>query len=273
MTGGRPLQKVASRSPLAVQLAVTTCYKPSDGHRARARALCERFGAPFAERRAFDAMFLATGATHLYVVGRGHEEVRAREGACFVQEGLLATKLHEGMRHPFIRALGTCTSIVDCTLGLANDALHAAVTLGCHVLGAEGNQVIHALLEEGLRRLARSYPAAERIDLVNGDAIEVLRGLDPRSRDVVFLDPMMSQPRRSAPSFAVLRAFAVPEGASAALLREAGRVARSRVVLKLGKGAPLPAEAPLIFEHHEDGTHVTYWVHTVSGTGPMNEPS
>jgi 16S rRNA (guanine1516-N2)-methyltransferase len=249
----------------AVHLAVTTSYEPSDAHRARARVLAARFAARFVARRAFDPLFLATGATHLYVVGREREEVRARGGACFVQEGLLATKLHEGSRHPLLRALGPCASIVDCTLGLANDALHAAVVLGCSVLGVEGSPVIHSLLEEGLRRLSASYPAGQRIHLRHGDALEVLRSLDDRSHDVVFLDPMMIRPGKSTPSFEVLRAFAVPEQASAALLREAGRVARARVVLKLGKGAPLPVDSPLAFTHREQGAQLTYWVHTPGG--------
>jgi hypothetical protein len=71
---------------------------------------------------------------------------------------------------------------------------------------------------------------------------------------------MMGRPGKSAPSFEVLRTFAIPEQASAALLREAGRVARARVVLKLGKGAPLPVDSPLAFTHHEQGAHLTYWV-------------
>jgi 16S rRNA (guanine1516-N2)-methyltransferase len=244
-----------------LRIAVTTCYEPSDAHRARAHVLAARFAASVVERRAFDVMFLATGATHLYVVGRQREEVRARVGACFVQEGLLATKLHEGAHHPLLRALGPCVSVVDCTLGLANDALHAATVLGCRVLGVEGSPVIHALLEEGLPRISRSHLAGRRIDLIHGDALEVLRGLDDRSHDVVFLDPMMRRPGKGAPSFEILRAFAVPQQASAALLREAGRVARARVVLKLGKDASVPLDSPLAFTHHEEGTHLSYWVH------------
>jgi 16S rRNA (guanine1516-N2)-methyltransferase len=246
-----------------VHIAVTTGYNPSGAAQARARVLSERFAAPLVERRAFHALFLATGATHLYVVGRDHEEVRAPEGACFVQEGLLATKLNEGARHPFVRALGPCTSIVDCTLGLANDALHAAVSLRCSGLGVEGSPVIHALLEEGLPRLWASHAAGRQIHLHHGDALHVLRGLGDRSHDVVFLDPMMTRPRKCAPSFAVLRTFAVPQGPSAELLQQAARVARARVVVKLGKGDPMPADSPLAFSHHERGVHVIYWVHTL----------
>ena len=52
--------------------------------------------------------------------------------------------------------------------------------------------------------------------------------------------------------------------ASPTLLLEASRVARKRVVLKLGKGAPLPPGCPLAFPRCEQGTEVSYWVHDVS---------
>ena len=42
------------------------------------------------------------------------------------------------------------------------------------------------------------------------------------------------------------------------------RVASRRVVLKLGKGAPLPADAPFAFERKELGAHVVYWIHDVT---------
>jgi hypothetical protein len=232
------------------------------------------------ERQAWQRLFADSGATHLYVVGRAHEELRGPSGAtCFVQEGLLSTKLADsGPRHPLLRALAGggrtdggrpdrpdrpdeagCASLVDCTLGLANDALHAAVALGARVLGNEGSPVIHALLEEGLPRLARTWPEAARIGLAFGPALDLLRALPDASHDVVMLDPMMSRPRRSAPSFALLRDVAVGDRATPELLAEAQRVARKRVVLKLGKGAPRPPGAEA-FTRNEPGAHVRYWV-------------
>jgi 16S rRNA (guanine1516-N2)-methyltransferase len=180
---------------------------------------------------------------------------------CFVQEGMLPTKLGEGARHPFIRALGDAESVVDATLGLANDALHAAIALRCRVVGVEGSPLLHALLEEGVARFERKYGV--RIELRFGDAREVLSGMEDRSSDVVFLDPMMSRAKKSAPAFELVRQLAVPDRASAELLSEAARVARRRVVLKLGKGAPLPADSPIRFSRFERGAHVIYWVHDV----------
>jgi hypothetical protein len=69
---------------------------------------------------------------------------------------------------------------------------------------------------------------------------------------------MMSQAKKAAPSFELLRRFAHGERASRALLLEASRVARRRVVLKLGKGAPLPADAPFAFTSIL-GAHVVYF--------------
>lgn len=210
-------------------------------------------------------MFEDSNAVHLYVVARAHDELRDAGGnACFVQEGLLASKLTTGRAHPFLRAIGEADSVVDGTLGLANDALHIATVLGCTVRGIEGSALLHALQEEGLPRLARTWPAAAAITTEHGLAHEVLATMASASIDVVSLDPMMSRPKKSTPSFSLLRDFALADRASPALLREAARVARKRVVLKLGKGAPLPPECPLAFARCEQGTEVSYWVHDVA---------
>ncbi|MCC7075113.1 MAG: class I SAM-dependent methyltransferase [Deltaproteobacteria bacterium] len=217
-------------------------------------------------RAAFEALFSTSGATHLYVVARAHDEVRTPAGgACFVQPSLLKMKLAEGARHPFVRALlgsdASVARVFDATLGLGVDAMHAACALGCEVQGTEVSAVLFSLLEEGLARLARATPAVARVRPMNAEAGASLAALPNDAVDVVMLDPMMSRPKRSTPSFAVLRDFAKAERADAALLREAARVARRRVVLKLGKGAPLPQDAPIAFARVERGSSVCYWVH------------
>jgi hypothetical protein len=188
----------------------------------------------------------------------------------------MPTKLGEGQRHPLIRAVrgvvedgdaGDDVHVVfDATLGLANDAVHVAAATGAFVQGCEGSVVMHALLEEGLSRIARSRApwaaAAARVSAQHGDSAAVLARLPDDAVDVVVLDPMMSRRRRSAPSFELLRAFAVPDRASPRLLAEAWRVARRRVVLKLGKGAPLPVNRSIEFPRVVPGAHVVYWVHT-----------
>jgi hypothetical protein len=155
--------------------------------------------------------------------------------------------------------------IFDATLGLANDAVHLAAVLDARVQGCEASPVLFSLLEEGLVRIARSTApwaeAASRVTATLGRAEAVLALMPSASVDVVVCDPMMSLRRRSAPSFELLRAFALSARATPLLLREAARVARRRVVLKLGKGAPLPVNRSIEFPRCLHGAHVTYWVH------------
>lgn len=200
------------------------------------------------------------------MVARAHDEVRQPEGGtCFVQPALLKIKLQDAERHPLMRALlgddARVQRLFDGTLGLGADAMHAASVLGCEVVGTEASPVLFSLLEEGLPRLARGEARLAGVRPINAEACATLAALPERAFDVVMVDPMMSRPKRSTPSFSVLRAFAKGERADAELLREALRVARRRVVLKLGKGAPLPPQAPYRFPRVEQGGAVSYWVH------------
>lgn len=88
---------------------------------------------------------------------------------------------------------------VDATAGLGEDALLLAAA-GFTVLLFERDPVIAALLEDSLRR-ARMHPqladAASRMRLAGTDSIAVLPQLSP-APDVVYLDPMFPERRKSA---------------------------------------------------------------------------
>ncbi len=279
-------------------MAVTTGRDVDPQHLERAALLAARFSCPLLPRGNLEKM--AAGAHDVdngganndddeadeadekkrgfdcfYVVRRACEELRHKDGrSAHVQPGMMPTKLQQGRTHPFLRAvLGTnsiegerdVATLFDGTLGLANDAVHLAAVTGAAVVGVEASPWLAALLEEGLPRIARSRApwaaAAGRITAVHGDSADVLAGMDSDSVDVVVVDPMMSRVRKSAPAFDLLREFAKMDRASPRLLREGLRVARRRVVLKLGKGAPLPVNRSIEFPRHELGAHVAYWLH------------
>ena len=270
-----------------MKLAVTTGNAVDEVHRQRAAQLAARFSlagldAALLPRRNLETMAADDDVDVFYIVRRSHEELRvpAKDGvhaeSALVQPGLMPSKLQQGEQHPFVRAVRGETAghhddvntLFDATLGLANDAVHLAALTGATVTGCEQSAVLFALLEEGLPRIARGTPrtrswadAAARVSAVHGDSAEVLAGMADDAVDVVVLDPMMSRPRRSAPSFSLLRAFAVMDRASPRLLLEARRVARRRVVFKLGKGAPLPMNRSIEFPRVLTGAHVVYWVH------------
>lgn len=236
------------------ELLVTTAPRPDAALEARAQALSARFGATYAPRQGSVAGLLRDhGRAHAYIVGREREELRGGGEVLYIHPGLFYLKRVTGPSHPLLRALhpdgeAPLGALVDGTLGLAGDAIHAASALGVRVIGCEASPVLAALLEEGLPRLARAgrgwSPGAARVELRREDALTTLRGLADDAVDVVYLDPMFEEPLRASAGFELVRRYAVHAPLSEALLAEAWRVAARRVVVKVAGKAPPPPFAP-----------------------------
>jgi hypothetical protein len=123
-------------------------------------------------------------------------------------------------------------SVLDCTLGLAQDALVAARAVGPEgrVVGLEKSLALYGMVSEGLSRFDPG-PRACRIEARWADAAKVLKGLPSGAFDCVVFDPMFDQPRKASPSFEVLRRHADPSPLTPGMLEDARRVAK-RVVVK-----------------------------------------
>lgn len=259
-------------------LAVTTTRGATALQAERAAVLAARFclaGVPsvVVKRRGIAAMQAEAGGEAVYVVGRDHEAVVVGDGhPAFVQQGLLRTRLGEGARHPFLRAVhgdGHARRVLDLTAGLGGDAMHVAFSVGDdgEVLACEGSVVLHALLEEGLARLARDPEfghGVRRVRLVEAatDHRALLATLPDDAFDVVIVDPMMRRPLRAAPSFEAVRAFGLQAPPDDSVFREALRVA-PRVVLKLGQAQRPPVDLGAHgFREVLLGVHVVYHVAT-----------
>lgn len=226
----------------------TTTVDPSTRVLNRARLVARRCRVDFVQRTtSIPDLLQEHGSELAYVAGRVRDELRSADDVLFVHPGMLTLKRANGREHPFIRALcqyGPCASVVDTTMGLAADALHAAAILDAEVHGIEASPIVYSLLEEGLARLcAGAGPDAEaaaRLSVEHRDAVERLAEMAEASVDVVIVDPMFDSPRPAAPGFALLRQVA-HESANADALVEAGRrVARSHVVLKYPKRSTHP---------------------------------
>jgi hypothetical protein len=243
-----------------VRLAVTTVRgSPSSTATLRERAafLAARFSAAGVDsvvvpRRGFAVMLAEAGADAAFVVGHDHDAIVTADGhEAFVQPGLLRTKLDEGLRHPFLRAVhgeGRARRVLDLTAGLGGDAMHVAFSVGDdgEVLACEGSVVLHALLEEGLARLGREPEfgaIVRRIRLVERpmDHLALLQSLDDDAFDAVIVDPMMRRPLQATPSFVAVRTFGLHDPPGDAVFHEARRVA-PRVILKLGQAQTPPVD-------------------------------
>ena len=184
----------------------------------------------------------------------------ARGGAGSVRCDLLAGGLGERLRQSIegrgasgegrlARALGLrrhpAPSVLDATAGLGRDTLVAAA-LGCAVVACERSPIVALLLRDGLARAtadATLAPIVARVRVEVADARAVLAALPDAERpDVVLLDPMFPERRKSARAKGEMQLLQLLLGATpeedAPLLAAALAEARRRVVVKRPAHAP-----------------------------------
>ena len=160
-----------------------------------------------------------------------------------------------GRKQPLARAIGLKHNLMplvfDATAGLGRDGFIIA-SLGCQVIMCEQSSVIHALLEDGLRRAIHDHELtaiAQRISLHYGASQEVLPKICQAHRpDVIYLDPMFPHRRKSAlvkKEMRALRSVVGDDINSKDLLKMALKESRQRVVCKRPAQAPsLPGPLP-----------------------------
>jgi 16S rRNA (guanine1516-N2)-methyltransferase len=137
------------------------------------------------------------------------------------------------------RALGLKSKmqfkIIDATAGLARDSFILA-SLGFEVTLLERSPIIHALLEDGIRRASFDPVTAQvikRLQLIQADAINWLKQAE--RPDIIYLDPMFPERQKSALVKKEMRIFQdiiSEEDDTALLLTTALSCAKKRVVVK-----------------------------------------
>lgn len=139
---------------------------------------------------------------------------------------IVATKLTEGM------------SILDCTLGLASDAIIASLVTGQtgKVVGVEGERVLSYIVKHGLMSHVAdddNFTAAlKRIEVVSSDHLSYLKRCPSDSFDVVYFDPMFTETIDTANGINPIKSIALYDDITEETMTHALRVARKRIVLK-----------------------------------------
>ncbi len=226
--------------------------RPAD--RKAAEALGERLQLPIAKRfRDPHALHLAVSEPNrieLRVVAADHPLHGGHPVAVELLKLDTASPAGRKLNTPLFKAVGVRKGnpfrprVLDATAGLGEDAWLLATT-GCDVLALERHPVIHALLENGLRRAAEAQPEiATRIELLHNNAAGHLASPNPEPQtsnpDVVYLDPMFPLGRKTAERkpMRVLRMLAGDDPDADALLEPALQRAARRVVVKRPRHAP-----------------------------------
>ena len=233
---------------MTVPLAVTVTARTPGRYLQEAQRQAAAWGLPVLTRNAERPLYewLGTDAEAVLALGGKGWTLHDVHGSLAWTPGMAAVRLKrlasgQGEEDIVVRLceLRPGDVVLDCTLGLAADALVCARAVGPtgRVIGVEGSFPLYALVSEGLRRsvLTRGLQLEAR----HGHALPVLQAMGARSVDCVLLDPMFDLPKQATTSFDMLRRYAVHQPLSPEVLAQAQRVARRWVVVK---GARLGGE-------------------------------
>lgn len=179
------------------------------------------------------------------VVTKEKTIARTPEGDLFFHLNMAQLRikqLERGERDHMLEAmeLGKGMSLLDCTLGMATDAVVASYA-GAAVRGVERSPVLAAIAAHGLKsfpaKSARLKNALQGIEVITAEYLAYLRTLPACSFDIVYFDPMFRHPLDKSLHLQPLRFFADHRALSAEAVAEAKRVAKRCVVMKETNGS------------------------------------
>ena len=258
-------------------IVVTTGVKSGARERELAKAVATELGAPFVPRGGRSLAKVAQLASLSWRrpaepgEGEGDDGPRIRGALVATTQGLNLVDLddpdspplffHPGMALNRIRrllaggqdhmvdAMGLAggMKVLDCTLGMAADAIVASHVVGPEgqVVGLEVSPLVAAVVRHGLAEYkvggAEVNAAMRRISVVNCDCRQYLAAAAPGSFDVVYFDPMFCRPVEASPGIAGLRRWACHAPIDEETFNMALRAASSAVVLKTRRYARPPA--------------------------------
>ena len=231
-------------APLA-SFIITTTQDPRPSIYHRACELSDRMNVPFVERKRHSIEFLHTFYHTEQVVVFTHQGpvIHTASGKYFFHLSMAELRIQNlkvGKHDHMIQAMNLQPgmSVLDCTLGLATDAIVASFVTGSagQVTGLESSAAIALITRLGLAEHTHVMPdvtsALRRIKVIEADSSMYLKSLPNDSYDIIYFDPMFRQPVFTSSNMKPIRTLADTRPLTAATIKEACRVARSRVILK-----------------------------------------
>jgi len=128
-------------------------------------------------------------------------------------------------------------SFLDCTLGMGADSIVASYFSETgNITGLESQAVIAQVMTWGMKMYNGQMPwlnkAIKHIEIIYCDHKMYLGQQQDRSYDIVYFDPMFTQPILHSQPISPLRKLANHDPLDNTVIEEACRIAKKRVVLK-----------------------------------------
>ncbi|WP_142826350.1 class I SAM-dependent methyltransferase [Planococcus soli] len=226
-----------------MKTVVTTAYRPTSSTLERAARVSEDLSLLQVPRnkRSIDKMHADEGADLLVCLKERLEfyPLGKKEPFFFHPNSAAFRTKRPLEQDPVIEVsrLAPGDSFLDCTLGLASDAIVASQRVGDRgcVIGCESHPVLAYVVGQGLQaynEMLHLEEAMRRIQVVTSDAVSFLKTLESGSIDVIYMDPMFTEEISEASNFTPLRGPADHGQLTEQWVAEAKRVARKSIVLK-----------------------------------------
>ncbi len=136
----------------------------------------------------------------------------------------------------------------DLTAGLGQDSM-ILLGIGCKVRMCERNNIVHALLNDGVRRAKQAenldkglLEQLTELNLIQGDSLEAIAKANENLPDVIYIDPMFPEKKKNAKAKKAMQYCQQIVGQdldSESLLKASLSCAKYRVVVKRPKSAPM----------------------------------
>jgi len=224
---------------------VTTSHKPGPESQALAAEAAANLDSVLVDRqrKSLNQLRVENGIENVLVVNKNQLILHTPQGEYFFHPSMSIPRIKaikQGKMDHMVAAMSLRSGfrVLDCTMGLGADAIVAAYAIGPDgdVTGIEAAPELALIVAKGLlnyrKGSAAGVEAMQRIRVVCGHYLEVLRKQRENSFDVVYFDPMFRVPRHKSSSMVPVRGIVNSEPLSEAAVAEALRVARLRVVLK-----------------------------------------
>ncbi|MEG6615638.1 class I SAM-dependent methyltransferase [Peptococcaceae bacterium 1198_IL3148] len=229
---------------------VTTSVKSSEQLIARALEIAQQLNIPYTPRKRCPLPELETkyNSNGILVVSKDRLSIYVNGQEFFFHPGMAKLRikaLKNGHTDQMIDAmgLGSMDCVLDCTLGLASDAIVANYITGAKglVTGLEVNPLMAYVVADGIAHYNNNSPtlvkAVRGIKVINANHQRYLCALPDKSIDVIYFDPMFRNPLHKSTSMTPLRQLANHAPLNLKTIKEACRVAKKRVVMKEANGS------------------------------------
>lgn len=228
-----------------MDLLVTTIQSPSQTIEQLAQQIATTLQIPFILRDKSSLIAIKTSyqVDSVIVVTQNGPVVHTLGGEYFFHLSMAELRIKNlinGKNDHMIAAMSLerGMSVLDCTLGLATDAIVASFVVGHtgKVIGLEASPIIAFIASYGLKYFNHTEEsvtkALRRIQVHRMNYHDVLKTLPDNSFDIVFFDPMFRQPIYTSSNLKPLRYLADNSPLTESSITEACRIARKRVVIK-----------------------------------------